>query len=852
MAIAFVGESSNTSGSGNPSVATISYSPTAGNALILFLTQIAASDRTFTISDNIGGTTGWNIRRYVDATSRLVAIGWKANVGSGVTTITVSASTSNTTFAAALAEFSGMGSAITEDTFDSLTESVSGLTHTCSASGVTSANPVIAACAGIFTNTVTECSPGSGYSEVPSGLVQNQTLKQYRIFASGCTSEVGTWTNTGASRTARSTISLFSGAGAGYSLSVDAGSVGLSGTAASFLRGLLVAAAIGSYGITGTAATLSKGYPPFPVDSGSYGLTGTALTFQRGYVMPAASGSQALTGSDITFRRGIRLTADTGALTLSGTAATLAKGYRLSAESGVSTVTGSTAGLLRGLRFDSTGGAYLYTGEDVTFVFTPAEAVASLSVLYKQGWTRKYPRAFHPSLRKPLRLSTPLVSYFVPESGSYAVIGTTATLAKGTLFTASAGSYALTGTDAALSRTRGMTAEGGQYLLTGSAASFVGEAATDKLSVLYKQGWTRKYPRAFHPSLRKPIRVSGPRNIILTAESGTYSIVGEEPELYVIQVTLTIPDRHSWPRAFAPGPWGHLTRVQSFNRLGQSALNFFALEAEPAIYSLSGTDATLAKAIVLDCEPTNYAVTGTEATFLFGRILAALGASYALTGTAAGVLATRIVSLEGGTYALTGSSIEFAKTYRLAATSALYTLTGTAATLSTTGFVLLTPPGRTIEMAAVSRLVGVTEPDHREVAILESGADRGLALAAVQRLVGFHSLRRTVEIPDLPEGAEDMVMFEDPKGPGDICDWTVTWTALLEADTIASSSWIVPTGLTQASPAPSFTANQTTIWLSGGTDGELYDLINTITTAGGRTWERTIRLLVQEPEELAA
>ena len=67
----------------------------------------------------------------------------------------------------------------------------------------------------------------------------------------------------------------------------------------------------------------------------------------------------------------------------------------------------------------------------------------------------------------------------------------------------------------------------------------------------------------------------------------------------------------------------------------------------------------------------------------------------------------------------------------------------------------------------------------------------------------------------------------------------------LGTDTIASSSWAVsPSGLTITSPAASFTATTTTVWASSGTVGKLYVLTNHITTAAGRTEERSFELLV--------
>ena len=75
-------------------------------------------------------------------------------------------------------------------------------------------------------------------------------------------------------------------------------------------------------------------------------------------------------------------------------------------------------------------------------------------------------------------------------------------------------------------------------------------------------------------------------------------------------------------------------------------------------------------------------------------------------------------------------------------------------------------------------------------------------------------------------------------------DYQIDWTTWLDGDTIATSTWIVPAGITRDSDSKSNTA--TTIWLSGGTDGEVYEIVNRITTAGGRTQDRTVSITVKE------
>ena len=81
------------------------------------------------------------------------------------------------------------------------------------------------------------------------------------------------------------------------------------------------------------------------------------------------------------------------------------------------------------------------------------------------------------------------------------------------------------------------------------------------------------------------------------------------------------------------------------------------------------------------------------------------------------------------------------------------------------------------------------------------------------------------------------------KDPDAVLDYQVNWADWLAGDTIATSTWIVPAGITQDSESETMTA--ATIWLSGGTLGASYELVNRITTAAGRTDDRTIRIELQ-------
>lgn len=86
--------------------------------------------------------------------------------------------------------------------------------------------------------------------------------------------------------------------------------------------------------------------------------------------------------------------------------------------------------------------------------------------------------------------------------------------------------------------------------------------------------------------------------------------------------------------------------------------------------------------------------------------------------------------------------------------------------------------------------------------------------------------------------------FPNAKDPGEDLDYRLNWASVLPSgDTIVSSTWTVPTGLTGHSQA--FSTTTTTIWLSGGTVNVNYTLTNVVTTAAGRTFERDVILKVK-------
>lgn len=77
-----------------------------------------------------------------------------------------------------------------------------------------------------------------------------------------------------------------------------------------------------------------------------------------------------------------------------------------------------------------------------------------------------------------------------------------------------------------------------------------------------------------------------------------------------------------------------------------------------------------------------------------------------------------------------------------------------------------------------------------------------------------------------------------PKDPNAVLDYTLDWALWLNGDTISTSTWTVPAGITNVLATKTTTA--TTIWISAGTLATSYSVVNKIVTTNGRTEERTI------------
>lgn len=83
------------------------------------------------------------------------------------------------------------------------------------------------------------------------------------------------------------------------------------------------------------------------------------------------------------------------------------------------------------------------------------------------------------------------------------------------------------------------------------------------------------------------------------------------------------------------------------------------------------------------------------------------------------------------------------------------------------------------------------------------------------------------------------------KDPDAVLDYYVDWSNWLGSDTIVASQWEVDDPGLEID-THSYTTTKAAVWLSGGVDGDVYQVTNQITTAEGRKDNRSITIQCKE------
>lgn len=198
---------------------------------------------------------------------------------------------------------------------------------------------------------------------------------------------------------------------------------------------------------------------------------------------------------------------------------------------------------------------------------------------------------------------------------------------------------------------------------------------------------------------------------------------------------------------------------------------------------------------------------------------AALGASGALAGTSALTFgASGTASQPAG--ALSGTaSLTF---------SQAGTLTGFAALIGSCQIVI-SQSGTLINANTAGQISGTAS-----LTFAASGTLTGLGVARpqVQLRGSDYGMHREIHEDRYPDFEQD---------PDTTLDYPFGWAPDLEGDTIATSIFLLPDGMTQVSASQTDTT--TVVFLSGPIRGRLHRCTNRITTVGGRTFDKTIRIL---------
>lgn len=91
------------------------------------------------------------------------------------------------------------------------------------------------------------------------------------------------------------------------------------------------------------------------------------------------------------------------------------------------------------------------------------------------------------------------------------------------------------------------------------------------------------------------------------------------------------------------------------------------------------------------------------------------------------------------------------------------------------------------------------------------------------------------------------VFIKDPQA---IIDYSIDWSdwlaagdSLMTGSPADGSQWIVPSDLTNEQDSND--SDSTTIWLSGGINGQNYTVTNRVTSTAGRMEDRSIQIMVR-------
>lgn len=88
------------------------------------------------------------------------------------------------------------------------------------------------------------------------------------------------------------------------------------------------------------------------------------------------------------------------------------------------------------------------------------------------------------------------------------------------------------------------------------------------------------------------------------------------------------------------------------------------------------------------------------------------------------------------------------------------------------------------------------------------------------------------------------------KDPNEVLDYELDWAdadnpRLVTGETLVTSTWSVVEGTVAIDSSSFAVSGLSTVWLSGGADGEACILLNRVTTSAGRTYDQSLKLRVR-------
>jgi len=507
-----------------------------------------------------------------------------------------------------------------------------------------------------------------------------------------------------------------------YTITADAGTYAITGTAGDLERGLITSSDIGTYAINGPTCNLvrslriyvdegsyniatphvtslySDSDPVMAVDSGSYAVTGTAILCH--ITSKVDSGSYSIsTPVETGFIRGQNF--ESGSYSVSDGGTTFIR-FMIEPMPSIPYTIASEVEFLYSKRIAADPGVYVYDGavENATFIYgagtMPARegtytAVFDVNIGYQRkfsvdpgsytltGQATTYSRGYYirptfpgsyQNFGQPPWITK--ASKIEATGGVYSIASPETFIGRSKIVVASEGAYLITGTDVSFFRSQTMTAAGGSY----SIATPVITQLT-MINKIQAEG-------GIYTITGTAATFTGTRR--LTAEAGSYSYsgqtVGLTPGRYISAATsltvitgLAVDFRRSLAVSAAAGSVAVSGTAATFNQ-------YPVLLADPGSYSIAGTEIPSYSSIrEITLAAGSYALTFTAFTGLPARKIVADTTGYTVTGADTTLIRNSLIIAAGGTVTVSGTAATFPRIYKMVADAGTYAATGTAATI---------------------------------------------------------------------------------------------------------------------------------------------------------------------------